>query len=40
MKVKLHLHVWWKLKEVHPHVEVHLLFTEDVQLFIWIHGYQ
>lgn len=34
------LHVRRKLKEVHTHVEVHLFFIVDVQLFVGVDGHQ
>lgn len=32
--------MWWKLKEVHTHVEVHLFFIVDVQLFVGVDRHQ
>lgn len=35
-----HSHVWWKLKKVDTHVDIHLFLTVDVQLLVWIYRHQ
>lgn len=35
-----HLHVWWKLKKVDTHVDVHLFLAVDVQLLVGVDGHE